>query len=109
MSEIDREQVRRVARLARLELSEEEVDRLAGDLERVLSRFRALEEAEDAGASAEEDGPDAGGGGSGLRPDRPDPDPLARGPEELAPEWRDGFFLVPRLEGVSGDGDGSGG
>ena len=115
MSEIDREQVRHVARLARLQLSEEEVDRLSDELERVLSRFRELEEAEvdgtghgtgeePAGASP---GVEPETDGSGLRPDEPDADPLARGPGELAPEWKDGFFLVPRLRALGDDvGDG---
>lgn len=111
MSEIDREQVRRVARLARLELSEEEVDRLSDELGRVLSRFRELEEAEVDGTghgtgeelTGESPGVETETDGSGLRPDEPDADPLARGPGELAPEWEDGFFLVPRLRALGGD------
>ena len=86
MSEIDREQVRHVARLARLELSEEEVDRLSDELGRVLSRFRELEEAEVDGTghgtgeepAGESPGVEAETDGSGLRPDEPDADPLAR-------------------------------
>ncbi len=120
MSEIDRERVRHVARLARLELSEEEVDRLSEELGRVLSRFRELEEAEvdAAGDGAAEGGPAevSGGepeaGGCGLRPDRAESDSLARQPADLAPEWEDGLFLVPRLEALGddgGDGDGGGG
>jgi aspartyl/glutamyl-tRNA(Asn/Gln) amidotransferase C subunit len=31
-----------------------------------------------------------------LREDVPNPVPLARPPAEFAPEFRDGFFLVPR-------------
>ena len=111
MSEIDREQVRHVARLARLELSGEEVDRLSDELGRVLSRFRELEEAEVEGtghgtgeeSAGESADVEAGGDGSGLRPDEPDADPLARGPGELAPEWEDGFFLVPRLRALGDD------
>lgn len=111
MSEIDREQVRHVARLARLELSEEEVDRLSDELGRVLSRFRELEEAEVDGAGHGSGGESAGESadveagtvGSGLRPDEPDADPLARGAGELAPEWEDGFFLVPRLRALGDD------
>lgn len=120
MSEIDAEQVRHVARLARLELSDGEVDRLSEELGRVLARFRELEEAEEGG---EEDGDEGGTGeepaagapgagpearGSELRPDRPDADSLARGAGQLAPEWEDGFFLVPRL-GALGDGSGDAG
>lgn len=124
MSEIDPDQARHVARLARLRLTDDEVERLSEELGRVLARFRELEEAE---VDGEEDGtgdepgartpggmpdgePEAGG--SGLRPDRPDADPLARGPGQLAPEWDDGFFLVPRLGALGddpGDAGGSGG
>jgi aspartyl-tRNA(Asn)/glutamyl-tRNA(Gln) amidotransferase subunit C len=41
---IDRDQVRYVARLARLELSDEEVDRLAGELAGVLAHIAAIAE-----------------------------------------------------------------
>lgn len=117
MTGIDRETVRRVARLARLELSEGEVDRLAEEMGDVLSRFRELEAAEDAtdaGRPGEgEEAPPAAptapeDSDSALRPDRPDADPLARPPGEMAPEWEDGFFLVPRLRSLGGDaGDGA--
>jgi aspartyl-tRNA(Asn)/glutamyl-tRNA(Gln) amidotransferase subunit C len=41
---IDREQVLHVARLARLELSEEELDRFSGELSKVLEYVEAIEE-----------------------------------------------------------------
>jgi aspartyl-tRNA(Asn)/glutamyl-tRNA(Gln) amidotransferase subunit C len=41
---IDREQVRHVARLARLELSEEEVDRMAAELAGVLEHIARIGE-----------------------------------------------------------------
>jgi aspartyl-tRNA(Asn)/glutamyl-tRNA(Gln) amidotransferase subunit C len=41
---IDREQVRHVARLARLELSEEEVDRMAAELAGVLEHIERIGE-----------------------------------------------------------------
>ena len=37
-----------------------------------------------------------------LREDRVDPIPLSRPLADLAPEFRDGFFLVPRLPGMDG-------
>lgn len=123
MSEIDRETVLRVARLARLELSGDEAERLADEMEEVLSRFRELEAAE--AADGDVAGEEAGGDGnaaagpspeapedadSALRPDRPDADPLARQPGEMAPEWEDGFFLVPRLPALGeAAGDAGGG
>ena len=41
---IDREQVRHVARLARLRLSEEEVDRMAAELAGVLAHIATIDE-----------------------------------------------------------------
>ena len=38
-----------------------------------------------------------GAGGTRLRADDGDPYPLAREREALAPDMRDGFFVVPRL------------
>lgn len=117
MTGVDREQVHRVARLARLELSEEEVERLAEELGRVLSRFADLEAAESGegpprvgrgepgtGAGGTPPNGDDPGGEPPPRPDRPGADSLARDPGSLAPEWREGFFLVPRLEAL-GEGD----
>lgn len=110
MTEVDREEVRRVARLARLELSEAEVERLSEEMERVLSRFaelEALEAGQDgpggATAAGEADAPAETSAGDALRPDRPDPDPLRRRPDRFAPEWEDGFFLVPRLSALDGE------
>jgi len=41
---IDREQVRHVARLARLRLSDEEVDRMAAELAGVLAHIATIDE-----------------------------------------------------------------
>jgi aspartyl-tRNA(Asn)/glutamyl-tRNA(Gln) amidotransferase subunit C len=41
---LDRDQVLHVARLARLELSEEEVDRMAAELSKVLDHIEAIRE-----------------------------------------------------------------
>ena len=41
---IDREQVHHIARLARLRLTEEEVDRMAGELSGILDHVEALSE-----------------------------------------------------------------
>lgn len=38
-----------------------------------------------------------------LRP--MEPDPLTRLPEQFAPDWRNGFFVVPRLPAVQGRSD----
>jgi aspartyl-tRNA(Asn)/glutamyl-tRNA(Gln) amidotransferase subunit C len=93
MSEIDRSQVRHVANLARLELDTDDLDRLAGEMASILSHFEELSEVE----LPHEDGPGDRGLAPRLRGDDVASDPLAFGPSEMAPEWRDGFFVVPRL------------
>lgn len=101
MMSIDEDEVRHVARLARLELEEDEVGRLADELGRILDHFDELREAE------LDDVPGPDGDGGGLRPDVPSSDPMAAGPGRAAPDWRDGFFVVPRLPGMEGPGGAS--
>ena len=67
---IDREQVLHVARLARLELTEDEVERMAGELSGILEHIDAISALELDGVpptSHVVDVPDA------LRPDEPRP------------------------------------
>jgi aspartyl-tRNA(Asn)/glutamyl-tRNA(Gln) amidotransferase subunit C len=85
------EEVRRVAALARLELRDDEVERLAAELTAVLDYAAALRRLELPEADAE---PVAAG--SALREDVPGPPALT--PEQalaMAPESADGFFVVP--------------
>ena len=95
MTRISEGEVRRIADLARLELDEAEIRRLAGELGDLLERLERLRELP--AAPREPDGEEPA---LRLRPDAPPSEPLARGPESFAPEWRDGFFVLPRLEGV---------
>jgi aspartyl-tRNA(Asn)/glutamyl-tRNA(Gln) amidotransferase subunit C len=102
---VGNDEVRRIAALARLRLEDEDVDRLTGELNRILEHVRSLDEADTSGA------------GAPVRlPDEPVPfrDPVL-GPDELeagapgdrAPDWRDGFFVVPRLPALEAeDGEG---
>ena len=96
-------EARRIATLAHLELDDRELDRMRGELNRILEHVVALEGLEltdlsDIGMSTE--------GVSPVRsPEADEPDELARGPGETAPDWRDGFFVVPALPGLS-DGTG---
>ncbi len=102
MAQDEREQVERVARLARLELEPGEVERLAGSFERILEAFAGLREL-DVGGLAPMTGPcertDV------LRADEPRP---GLPPDELlrrAPERVDGFFGVPKtVRGAEDDG-----
>ena len=115
---VDRAEVRRIAILASLELTDTEADRLTDEMNRILehaARLREVEPARPPGAQpSEEDARPAGGptgstgestGGS-VRPDgtRSDdlttPDTLARPIADWAPATSEGFFLVPPPPGV---------
>lgn len=90
---IDPADIERAVALSRLELSPKELDRLTRELETILQRFEAIRDlGPDPVAPAVE-----GHEPFELRPDDPGPDPLMRPVEEMAPEWREGFFLLPRL------------
>lgn len=95
---VTREEVLRVAALARLRLEPREVERMTAQLNAILDHADALG-AGDAGAVDE--GDDAAAPPP-LRADEPPADPLAFGPERLAPAWADGFFTVPRLSAHEG-------
>lgn len=105
---VSREEVKRLAGLARLRLSDEDADRLTHDLVGVLEQVGAMEWA----GLGTPGGPRASDPGStDLSPfgRPPDPDTLRRPPSELAPRWRDGFLLVPRLRALDGkEGEGRG-
>ena len=106
---ISADEVRRIAALAALELSDDEVDRLAGELSDILGHFEALEGAEEAEGFTAEGAESAEGtaGGTPLRPDEPAADGLEADPGAAAPGWAAGFFTVPRLasHGTAGSGD----
>lgn len=90
---IGREDVLHVARLAELAVREGELDRLVEQMNRIVEYVAQLDQVPaDHIAEPFLPGPAA----VELRPDVPAPVPLARPPAEFAPEFRDGFFLVPR-------------
>ena len=89
---IDRERVLHVARLARLELSEEEIERMAGELSGILEhvdRISALDldEVEPTTHVVEL--------ANVLRDDDPEPSLPREVALEPAPDPADGFFRVP--------------
>jgi aspartyl-tRNA(Asn)/glutamyl-tRNA(Gln) amidotransferase subunit C len=92
--QISREDVRRVAELARLELSADEEERLAGDLGAILGYVEKLGELDVAGVPPTANGLDVA---DAFRDDdvtnEPDPDGLlANAPDR----WKD-FFRVPKI------------
>ena len=89
---IDREQVLHVARLARLELSEEEIERMAGELSGILEhvdRIAALD------LDSVEPTTHVVELANVLRADEPDPSLRREVALEPAPDPADGAFRVP--------------
>ena len=89
--------VRHIADLARLELSDEEVERFTPQLDVILRHAAELEHGdanEEASSGDERAAPLAG--------DATGPDRLLNSPQALAPAWKDGFFTVPRLAAMQG-------
>jgi aspartyl-tRNA(Asn)/glutamyl-tRNA(Gln) amidotransferase subunit C len=90
---IGRDDVLHVAKLAELAVHEGDLDRIVGQLNRIVDFVAQLDQVPaDGAADLFLPGPPQ----VALREDVPDPVPLARPPAEFAPEFADGFFLVPR-------------
>jgi aspartyl-tRNA(Asn)/glutamyl-tRNA(Gln) amidotransferase subunit C len=90
---IGRDEVLHVAKLAELAVKEEELSRLVDQLNRIVDYVAQLNQVPgDRIADAFIPGPQS----VGLREDVINPVPLARPPAAIAPEFKDGFFLVPR-------------
>jgi aspartyl-tRNA(Asn)/glutamyl-tRNA(Gln) amidotransferase subunit C len=88
------EAVRKIARLAELDVSEDALPVLAEQMSRILdyvAQINAVAASE--GVKPFVPGPDA----VRFRADEVKPAPLAFGPAEFAPAFKDGFFLVPKL------------
>ena len=94
---IQRDEVRRIAGLARLEIRDEDLDRIAAELSAVLDYAAALKRLDLAGCEALSFAPFA----AALRADGPDGQHLtAQQALAMAPEAEGGFFMVPPvLEG----------
>ena len=97
---VTRDDVLHVARLARLELSEQEVERFTSQLNSILAHVSELEAA-DLGSA----GPVLGAAEwpAPLRTDQAGPDALACPPAELSLHSEAGFFTVPRLAALDAD------
>jgi len=91
---VTRDDVLRIARLAELEVDEEALPVLVEQMSRILDYVAQLS----AATGSNElrpfvPGPDA----IRFRADEVNPWPLAVGADELAPVFRNGFFVVPKL------------
>jgi aspartyl-tRNA(Asn)/glutamyl-tRNA(Gln) amidotransferase subunit C len=90
---IGRDEVLHVAKLAELAVPDSELQRLVDQMNRIVDYVATLNEVPaDRIAEPFVAGPRA----VRLREDVPGAARLARRPADLAPEFRDGFFLVPR-------------
>ncbi len=98
---VSREEVLHIARLAELDVAEEALPALVEQMSRILEYVAQLNRLP-TGETARPylAGPDA----IKLRVDEVKPWPLAFGPKQLAPAFRDGFFVVPRLEAFDDGG-----
>lgn len=91
---ISTKDVRHVAQLAELEVPEADVPRLTEQLDRIVAYVGQLRELGlDAATAPFVPGPAA----APLRPDVVRPAGLSRPPEAMSADFRDGFFVVPRL------------
>ena len=97
---IGKEEVRHIAKLAELAVSESELPKLVEQLGRIVSFVEELNQAP-AGETAPAylEGPVM----TPLRPDVVNPMPLSRSPAQIAPAFVDGFFVVPRLGAMEGE------
>ena len=91
---ISLEEVRHIAALARLGISDERARLAAEELSSILEHMQVLSRVDDERAAGSVDDSPIG---MTLRPDAGPPIPLLRAPAFFAPEMREGFFLVPRL------------
>ena len=91
---ITRDDVLKVAQLAELRVADAEVAPLVTQLGGIVEFVAQLGEAD-----VPADTPEFTVGPSqvALREDAVAPVPLERSPERMAPDWQDGFYVVPRL------------
>ena len=91
---IDREEARRIADLAHLELDDAALVRMAAEMTKILTYIDQLREVDVEGFEEH-----AASDATPFREDEPRPS-LAREPiERNAPDWSDGFFVVPKVIG----------
>ncbi len=95
---IDREQVLHVARLARLKLSEDEVEKMSCELSGILDHVERISELDLDGVEPTSHVIELE---NVLRPDEPRPS-WPRERSETAPDPADGAFRVPSPAGVRG-------
>ena len=102
---ITREEILQIATLARLRLTDSESEDLSHDLNQILEYVDTLASLQAPEGERLELGPsDAPEREAGQIP----PDPMARPPTDSAPDFRDGFFVVPSPPSLGGADDSGG-
>jgi aspartyl-tRNA(Asn)/glutamyl-tRNA(Gln) amidotransferase subunit C len=91
---VSRDEVLRIAQLAELDVEDEALPELAEQMSRIIDYVAQLSGVPaNGGLRVFVPGPDA----IRFRPDEVNPAPLASGPAEFAPAFKEGFFVVPKL------------
>ena len=102
---ITHEEILQIATLARLRLTDSESKELSHDLSQILEYVDTLGSLQMPEGERLELGPsDAPEREAGQIP----PDPMARPPTDSAPDFRDGFFVVPSPPSLGGADDSGG-
>jgi aspartyl-tRNA(Asn)/glutamyl-tRNA(Gln) amidotransferase subunit C len=92
---VSRDEVLHIARLAELDVAEDALAELSAQMSRILDYVAQLSAVPANGTvKVFVPGPDA----IRFRPDEVNPWPLAVGPAEFAPVFKEGFFVVPKLD-----------
>ena len=91
---IDREEARRIAALARLELDDAALARMAEEMTKILTYIDQLREVDVEGFEEH-----AASQATPFREDVARPSIERTLAERNAPEWTDGFFVVPKVIG----------
>ena len=90
---IDRDEARRVAGLAHLELDDPGLDRMASEMTKILTYIDQLREVDIEGFEERD------ATVTPFREDEPKPSLDRALVERNAPAWRDGLFVVPKVLG----------
>ena len=99
---VDREEVLRIARLARLRLDDDELERMTDDLNSILEHVDTLGALEDDDVATDDRWADRT---STRASEETGADPERLDPSGIAPAFQDGFFVVPPPPGVHAEED----
>lgn len=100
------EEVARIATLAKLQLAPDEAVEMSRQLSSILGHMDALARVDVADVAAVASVTETA---APVRRDAIAPDALVRDAGEEAPDWREGFFVVPRLAALDADALAGGG